>query len=53
MNCEQDYEGLQAELVALREEVKGLKDMVSNLYLMMIDYGEDEDSPIHTGGYLN
>ncbi len=53
MNCEQDYEGLQAELTALRAEVKDLKDIVGSLFLMMMDEEDGEDSPIRAGRYLN
>ncbi|MFA7032995.1 MAG: hypothetical protein WC201_05495 [Bacilli bacterium] len=50
---EQEVEGLRAELTALREEVKDLKDIISGLYYMMIDEDEDDGSPIQTGRYLN
>jgi cell division protein FtsB len=50
---EQELEGLRAELTALREEVKDLKEIISGLYYMMIDEDEDEGSPIQTGRYLN
>lgn len=49
----QEIECLRAEITALKTEIEDLKDIVSGLYLMMVDEDEAEGSPIQTGRYLN
>ncbi len=50
---EQEIECLRAEITALKTEVKDLKDIVSGLYMMMVDENEEDGTPIQTGRYLN
>lgn len=49
----QEIECLRAEIMALKTEVSDLKDIVSGLYMMMVEEDEVEGSPIQTGRYLN
>lgn len=49
----QEVECLRAEITALKTELNDLKDIVSGLYLMMVDEDAADDSPIHPGRYLN
>ncbi len=49
----QEIECLRAEITALKTEVRDLKDIVSGLYMMMVDEDEADSSPIQTGRYLN
>lgn len=48
-----EIECLRAEISALKTQVSDLKDIVSGLYMMMVDEDEAEGSPIQTGRYLN
>ncbi len=49
MNGEHDIESLKAEVVALRAEVKDLKEIIGGLYMMLVDEEEYDDGPVQAG----
>ncbi|MEA4977337.1 MAG: hypothetical protein VB016_02125 [Methanomassiliicoccaceae archaeon] len=51
MSNEQDIESLKAEVVALRAEVKDLKEIIGGLYGMLVDEEGFEGAPVQ-GGYI-
>ncbi|MGE0014893.1 MAG: hypothetical protein AB7S83_01725 [Candidatus Methanomethylophilaceae archaeon] len=51
MNDGQDIESLKAEVIALRAEVKDLKEIIGGLYMMLVDEGEYDD-PVQAGRYV-
>lgn len=52
MNCEHDIESLKAEVVALKAEVKDLKDIIGGLYMMLMDEEECDSGPVQTGRFV-
>jgi cell division protein FtsB len=52
MNDGKDIESLKAEVVALRAEVKDLKEIIGGLYMMLVDEEEYEEGPVQAGRYV-